>query len=57
MSPNIDASRRPVAHNDYDVPVQIPPENDLQMADEEKLCVESSSGVETTKMDAVLFLK
>lgn len=48
VSPNIDSSRRLVAHNDYDLPVQVPPVNDLQMADEEVLCEESSSSVKKT---------
>ena len=35
MYPNLDSARRPVPHNDDDLPIPIPPENELHTSDED----------------------
>ncbi|XP_066949408.1 uncharacterized protein [Macrobrachium rosenbergii] len=50
--PNLESARRPVPHNDDDVPIPVPTENGLHMCDEDVFLEENTTDGEETEVDA-----
>ena len=50
--PNFEQARRSILYNDHDLSIPIPPEDGLQMFDEDVFLEENTTAVEDTEVDA-----